>query len=120
MAKVFLDTNFVLDIAFRKKEVLLMLNDNLVAISPLSLHILCYVNKIKIPDDDLQMFLDEYEIVNLTKNLIKKCIIGPTEDLEDNIQLHSATEAECDVFLTNDQDLLKMKFFGKMRIVSTL
>lgn len=120
MAKVFLDTNFVLDIAFRKKEVFLMLNDNSVAISPLSLHILCYVNKIKIPNDKLQMFLEEYEIVNLTKNLIKKCIIGPTNDLEDNIQLHSASESECDIFLTNDKKLLKMKFFGKMRIVSII
>lgn len=120
MDKVFLDTNFILDIAFRKKEVILMLEGYLVVISPLSLHILCYINKIKIPNKDLSTFLEEYEIVNLTKKLIKRCVQGPTNDLEDNIQLHSASESECDIFLTNDKKLLKMKFFGKMRIVSTI
>ena len=45
---------------------------------------------------------------------------GPTKDLEDNIQLHSAAKTEADFFLTNDKKLLKMKFFGKMRIVTTI
>lgn len=42
------------------------------------------------------------------------------ENLEDNIQLHSAAEAECDFFLTSDDKLLKIKFFGKTEIKSGL
>lgn len=44
----------------------------------------------------------------------------PTSDLEDNIQLHSAAEADCDYFLTSDKKLLAMIYFGKTKIVSTL
>lgn len=43
---------------------------------------------------------------------------GPTKDLEDNIQLHSAAEAESDIFLTADKKLVDMKFFGKTQIIS--
>ena len=56
----------------------------------------------------------------LTDKILDLALEGPVDDLEDNIQLHSASEAECDVFLTNDKKLLKMKFFGKMRIVSII
>lgn len=47
-----------------------------------------------------------------------KALEGPTVDFEDNTQLHSAAEAECDYFLTNDEKLLKMKFFGKTRLTN--
>lgn len=43
-----------------------------------------------------------------------------SNDLEDNIQLNSAIKADCNFFLTFDKKLLKMKFFGKMKIVSSL
>jgi len=41
---------------------------------------------------------------------------GPTDDFEDNVQLHSAVMGDCDYFLTMDKKLIKMKYFGKMRI----
>lgn len=45
---------------------------------------------------------------------------GPTVDFEDNVQLHSAAEAECEIFLTEDKKLLKLGFFGKTHVVSQI
>lgn len=120
MAKVYLDTNKVIDIAFRKPEIKEMLSGHEVYISPLSLHILCYVEKIKIPNDKITQFENGFFIVDLTNKILKASLSSPTPDLEDNIQLHSAAEAECHYFLTRDKSLLKLAFFGKTRIVETL
>jgi len=54
----------------------------------------------------------------LTDKILDLALEGPVDDLEDNIQLHSASEAECDVFLTNDKRLLGIKFFGKTKTTS--
>lgn len=51
--------------------------------------------------------------------IAEKALVGPTSDFEDNVQLHSAAEAECDIFLTEDKKLSDMKFFGKVRIDSS-
>lgn len=55
-------------------------------------------------------------VIPFSEDVLKKSLNGPTSDFEDNVQLHSAAEAECDYFLTNDEKLLKMKFFGKTEI----
>jgi len=120
MAKVYLDTNKVIDIAERLPEVKNQVNQHQVFTSALSIHILCYVNRIKLTDNGLDEFLEEYYITDLGVDLLEKAIHGPTKDLEDNIQLHSAAEAECDYFLTADKNLLKMKYFGKTKIVDRL
>lgn len=62
--------------------------------------------------------LDRFNFIGLEKKVLKNSLEGPTLDLEDNIHLHSAAEAECDYFLTLDKKLLSMKFFGKTRIIS--
>lgn len=64
--------------------------------------------------DDIERFL----IIDFNSDILNKAIIDPTSDLEDNIQLHSAAEADCDLFLTSDAKLLKLKFFGKTEITS--
>ena len=119
MAKVFLDANKVLDIALQRPLVKEEIDGHEVFISPLSIHILCYVGKIKIPDKTVSQFKNEYHIVDLTDAILEKALSGPTPDLEDNIQLHSCAEEDCDYFLTNDEKLLRMKFFGKTKIVKT-
>lgn len=101
MARVFLDTN-------------------LLFISPLSTHILFYARKLKVPDHEVNELQEQFGIVPLTKYVLDKALEGPTNDLEDNIQLHSGAEADCDIFLTSDEKLLKLKFFGKMELKSTL
>ena len=120
MARVFLDTNFYIDATKRAREKLGFLKEHLLFISPLSTHILFYARKLKIPDQDVNKLQESFGIVPFTKDILDKALEGPTNDLEDNIQLHSSTEANCDIFLTNDEKLLKMKFFGKMYIKSTL
>lgn len=120
MAKVFLDTNKILDIALRRTQIKDEVHGHETFISPLSIHILCYAGKIKIPDKTVSQIKNEYQIVDLTDAILEKALGGPTADLEDNIQLHSCADADCDYFLTNDKNILKMKFFGKAKISSSL
>lgn len=120
MARVFLDTNFYIDITKRAKEKWEFLRENLLFISPLSVHILFYTRKLKVPDREVNELQEQFGMVPLTKQILDKALEGPTADLEDNIQLHSAAEAECDFFVTNDRNLLKQKFFGKTKIVENL
>lgn len=120
MARVFLDANFYIDITKRAKEKFESLNGNLLFISPLSTHILFYARKLKVPHKDINELQAQLGIVPLTEFILAKALENPTSDLEDNIQLHSAAEADCDYFLTFDQKLLKMKFFGKTKILSSM
>lgn len=119
MAKIFLDTNYFLDIVWRntQKSPFLSSGDNQIYISILSVHIYAYSAKIKIPDQNLVDELKKFIILDLNEKILNMAITGPTTDLEDNIQLHSAAEADCDLFLTNDKALLKMTFFGKTRLL---
>lgn len=120
MARVFLDANFYIDITKRAKEKWQSLKENLLFISPLSTHILFYTRHLRVPDKDVEEIQEQFGIIPLTKNILGKALAGPTSDLEDNIQLHSAVEADCDIFLTSDQKLLKLKFFGKAQILFEL
>lgn len=117
MAKVFLDANYFIGLANRAPEVdTEILDKHQGFISSLSCHILFYINKIKVPDAKMNSFIDDFNLIELSHDILDKSLTGPTKDLEDNIQLHSAAEAECDFFLTNDKKLLKLKFFGKTEI----
>lgn len=117
MARVFLDTNLYIDVVKRSKEKWEYLRNELLFISPLSTHILFYTSKLKVPNEEVDQLHDQFGIVPLNQELLAKALIGPTVDLEDNIQLHSAVEAKCNLFLTQDTRLLKMKFFGKVQIL---
>jgi predicted nucleic acid-binding protein len=120
MGRVFLDTNFYIDITKRAREKWESLRGNLLFISPLSAHILFYTRKLKVPDQEVNKLQEQFGIVPLTKYILNKALEGPTIDLEDNIQLHSAAEAECDLFLTEDKKLLDLKFFGKTQVVNSI
>mgnify|MGYP001579995538 CR=1 FL=1 len=116
MARVFLDTNLYIDVIKRAKEKWEHLRASLLFISHLSTHILFYTTKLKVPDQEVDKLQEQFGIIPLTEGVLDKALTGPTSDLEDNIQLHSAAEADCDVFLTEDRKLLDMKFFGKVKI----
>ena len=118
MARIFLDTNFYIDVTKRAKEKWKSLRSDLIFISPLSTHILFYARKLKVPDQEINELQEQLGIVPLTEYILNKALEGPTTDLEDNIQLHSAAEAECYLFLTEDRKLLDMKFFGKTKLAS--
>lgn len=120
MAKIFLDTNIFIDAIHRRpeKEILESLENQIVFISPLSFHIYCYSYKVKLPNEIVIAQKEKFQIVDFSKEILEKATTGPTNDFEDNVQLHSAAEADCDIFLTEDKKLLDMKFFGKVRINS--
>ena len=121
MAKIFFDTNYVVGLVNRIPETdTEILNNHEGFISALSCHILFYINKIAVPDEKTNAFLDDFNIVDLTNSVLRKALEGPTGDLEDNIQLLSAIENDCEYFLTADKKLLKMKYFGRLQIVNTL
>lgn len=121
MDKVFVDANYFIGLVNRTPETEVETLDKYECyISTLSCHILFYVNKVKVPEEKLNSYINDFNLIELSENILNKSIQGPTKDLEDNIQLHSAAEAECDYFLTNDEKLLKMKFFGKTKIEESL
>jgi len=121
MAKIFLDTNYFIDALHRKpeKEILESLENNIIYISPLSVHIFCYIFKINVKDKSLITQVDKFQLVDFSEDVLIRALEGPTSDFEDNVQLHSAANAQCDVFLTEDKNLLEMTFFGKVRITNS-
>jgi predicted nucleic acid-binding protein len=121
MAKVFLDTNILIDLIEERKDLSGQFshNENLF-ISPLSLHILLYVTKQNVPNEALSDLEEIFSLIPFDETICYKALVGPTNDFEDNVQLHSAAEADCDIFLTEDRKLLAMKFFGKVTLAKSL
>lgn len=121
MAKVFLDANVFIDLVEKRKPLdRKKLYVHSLYLSPLSVHILTYLYKYKVPDERLANIDIFFHLIPFGLELTIKALGGPTADFEDNIHLHSAAEAECDFFLTADAKLLALKFFGKTRISSTI
>ena len=122
MEKVFLDANILIDLLERKKDKLrLALANHPVFVSPLSIHIICYAYKYTMPQKELlEKTKDLFTLVPFDEQIAIESIQGPTSDFEDNVQLHSAAEVDCDFFLTRDAKLLALTFFGKTHIVDTL
>lgn len=119
MAKAFLDVNVIIDILEERKNIqLVKLERHQTYISTLSLHIFLYVEKQSVPYPPLSDFIQNNNLVDFSATLAQKALIGPTDDFEDNIQLHSAAVTDCDIFITSDERLIKMKFFGKTQIIS--
>jgi len=117
MERVFLDANYFIDLVERKKNLnLKQLSANSLFISPLSIHILVYVYKYKIPNLNLSKINENLNIVPLDRVITNNSLMGPTNDFEDNIQLNSAASSNCNLFLTRDKKILKLRFFGKVKI----
>lgn len=122
MAKVFLDANSLIDLIEGRgaTDLAANLDPHDVYISSLSVHIASYVGKLKVPNQALQGTISQFEVVDFSRDILDKALTGPTLDLEDNIQLHSAAGAASDFFLTKDQQLLSLGYFGKTKITSHL
>src|SRR3989344_5542453 len=121
MAKVYLDANILIDIAKKRKPFnFANFKDHDLHTSPLSFHILIYIAKYKIPDKELDKLKEYLYLVDFNEEIVSLALLGPTADFEDNVQLHSAAETSCDLFLTSDKKLLAMKFFGEMQVVNII
>lgn len=118
MAKVFLDANAFVDFVEERGNFdLKQLSGHSFFLSPLSIHIISYLYKYRMPEKKLDEKMREtFTLIPLDLTITEHALNGPMPDFEDNVQLHSAVEAECDFFLTSDAKLLKLKFFGKMHI----
>ena len=117
MAKIFLDANYFIDLVEQRKPTAInAFQDQTLFLSPLSIHILIYVYKYQIPNNNLVEFQKYFNLVPWESTITYKSLLGPTKDFEDNVQLHSASQTECDFFLTEDKKLLGLNFFGKMQI----
>lgn len=117
MAKVFLDANIFIDLVENRKPIdRKLLYTHSIYLSPVSVHILTYLYKYRIPDKRLANIDRFFKVIPFNVDITIEALGGPTADFEDNVQLHSAAQAEADFFLTNDDKLLKMKFFGKTEI----
>ena len=121
MKKIFLDANFFIDLIEGRSAIdIYQFKNQALFISSLTVHIYFYVYKIKIADQKFLSFLDFFNLVNLNEEILRNALEGPTNDLEDNIQLHSASFSDCDLFLSSDKKLLKLKFFGRVKIQNKL
>jgi predicted nucleic acid-binding protein len=121
MAKIFLDTNTFIDIVEKRDAKLLsQISSNPLFLSAYSIPVWFYVYKHSVPNPKFEELFNAFNIVDTTRDIISRSLIGPTEDLEDNIQLHSASDLGCDFFLTKDKVLLKLGYFGKVRICDSL
>lgn len=120
MAKAFLDTSYLLDIFMRRTHSLSDVGKNDLYFSPLSFPAISYIHKLHVPNSILTSIMQDMFAVNLTSIILKKSLVGPTPDIEDNVQLHSASSAHCDYFLTSDKKLLKLGYFGETEIVSKI
>lgn len=117
MAKVFLDVNILIDLVEKREEITPdSFRDDEAFISPLSIHILMYVLKEKIPFSKLVKIIKQFSLIDFNEKICNLALLGPTNDFEDNVQLHSAAEADCNVFLTQDKKIRELKFFGKVKI----
>lgn len=121
MAKVFLDANIFIDLVEQRNHVTSKdFKGHDLFISSLSVHILMYVTKKKIPYSKLAELIRLFSVVSVDQTVTYKALQGPTQDFEDNIQLHSAALTDCDLFLTHDKKLLRLSFFGKTQLTSSL
>ena len=122
MAKIFLDTSRFIDLTQGRGDqgFAQQLDDHQVYISPLSTHVMFYTYHLSVPNFAANGTISQFDIIDLNKGIHDKALLGPTPDLEDNIQLHSAAEVDCEYFLTRDDKLLKMRFFGKTQILEEI
>jgi predicted nucleic acid-binding protein len=121
MAKLFLDVNILIDLIQKRSGLIAQdLKEFDLFISPLSIHILLYVTKKKIPSPILMTIVNSFFSIAFDEAIMELSLEGPTADFEDNVQLHSAQKADCEIFLTFDKELLKMKKFGVMEITNKL
>lgn len=122
--RLYLDTNVVIDLLDPAARERLgggfysyqQFHNHIVFISCLSVHIYMYITRSKVPSaksSDLTMM---FNLIALTKDITLRSLGGPTNDFEDNIQLHSAIAAGADMFITRDKQLLSMGYFGACQI----
>ena len=118
MPKIFLDACIFIDIISNRQAFdLTALEGNRPAISALTIHIAHYVAKATCPDQAIINLASKLIITSIPLSLAHRAMFDPTTDYEDNLQLLSALEAQCDLFITDDKTLLKLKKIKGLQII---
>lgn len=121
MAKVYLDTNYFIDLIEQRKAFNIeQFLSHTLYLSPLSVHIYVYLYRLKMPNTKMGKLLEYFTLIPIDESITTNSLEGPTNDFEDNLQLHGSASSECDYFLTNDRHLLILRFFGKVQISDSL
>jgi predicted nucleic acid-binding protein len=120
MAGIYLDANIIFDIVRKRRasKAYSLLTGYKPYISPLTIHILNYVYGQVMPQKALAKHLSDYILVPLDQSICQQALLGPTSDFEDNVQLYSATKAECHKFYTRDKKLIWLGHFNDFEILS--
>jgi predicted nucleic acid-binding protein len=119
--KIFLDTNCVIDLLYKRDlSYSHLLDTKIIFISALSIHIAIYVAKDRMPKKSFEQFLQFMDVVSLDQQVLVESFAGPTSDFEDNIQLNSALQSGATHFYTKDATLLKLGSHKNIAIVQPL
>lgn len=118
MAKIFLDANVFIDLMKRDKSLRQeIFQAGPLYLSPISIIFYCYSYHLVMPDPTIAKIPDFFQIVPFDSDIIARAASEKHLDFEDNVQLHSAAITDCDYFLTQDQQILNLKYFGKVQIL---
>jgi predicted nucleic acid-binding protein len=119
MDKVFLDTNFFMRVLEGKfvQEAKRLENKNRFA-SVLTIHITAYVHKLNMPHSQLKQMLDYYTVLPITAKTGIISLEEPTKDYGDNLQLNTALGHSMTLFVTLDKELLRLKKYQGLNIIS--
>ena len=121
MEKIFLDTNVFIDTVEDREELLIKkLSKHSLFVSIQAVSTWMYIYKHSVPNSKLDAVFETFNLVDISVADSRKAALGPTKDFEDNMQLHASVAYNCSIFLTRDKELLKLGYFGKVRISNTL
>lgn len=120
--KILIDTNLFLDVILKREnyykdssKIWSLVSEKIMPgfISAISINNLFYILRKKVEIDIVEelidQIMDEFEIVPLTKDILKKARTMKNKDYEDSIQYLSALQAGCDYLITRN----KSDFSGK-------
>lgn len=114
--KTLIDTNIILDVLTKREtfyidsaKVWTLVREGIIegCISAISVNNLYYIiNKLegqKAAKSFVDQLLEDFEIIALTKNILKQARTNPQKDFEDLIQYFSAIHEECECIVTRNK-----------------
>lgn len=133
MAKLFLDTNIVLDILIKREPhylesrqlIDLAIEDDRIKIliAECSLANIIYLTQKEIKTglrgiDRIIAFLESYSVLSVLNDTYIRALESPFKDKEDALQYHVALQHQCDYFITRDESDYKPFASKSLPVVS--
>jgi predicted nucleic acid-binding protein len=115
--KILIDTNIFLDVILKRQphykyssQVWSLISDKKINgyISAISINNLYYISRkiieIELVEELVDQILDEFEVVSLTKEILRQARTIKNKDYEDSIQYFSAINCYCDFIITRNKN----------------